>query len=177
MPPAPSKARIINQKQNIMNLGFSTKLNGKETWFVDKILEGLADKDLIKKEEYNHYHNLYVDKGYSFHYGLDSKIHTIRKDEKQRWKVDNKIHFVINNRTKNRLQFAPVLKVKIIQSIEIGNFLSDRSFVEIDGRSLSSEEIEVLAKNDGFFSVDDFWQYFDQTDFYGILIHWTDHKY
>ena len=160
-----------------MTLGFSTKLNGKETCFVDKILEGLADKNMITPTKYNYYHNLYVNKGYSFHYGLNGKIHTIRKDEKKRWKTGLKIHFVINNRTKNRLQFAPVLKVKKIQSIEIFNLFSDKSFVEIDGRRLSNEEIEILVKNDGFFSIEDFWSFFDQTHFYGSLIHWTDFKY
>ena len=47
------------------------------------------------------------------------KKHTIRKDEKDRWKVGNDIHFVINNRTKNRFQFAPITKVKSIQIIKI----------------------------------------------------------
>jgi len=160
-----------------MNLGFSTKFKGKETWFVDKILEGLVEFDLISVSEYNHYYDLYLEKGYSFHFGLDSKIHTIRKDEKNRWKVGNKIHFIINNRTKNRLQFAPVGQVKRIQLIEIGNIFNDRKYVKIDDVELSDQQIETLAKNDGFFTVDEFWDFFLMEDFSGKLIHWTNYKY
>jgi hypothetical protein len=160
-----------------MNLGFSTKISGKETWFVEKIFEGLVESDLISASEYNNYYGIYLEKGYSFHFGVDAKIHTIRKDEKNRWKVGNKIHFIINNRTKNRLQFAPVVQVKSIQLIEIGNIFNDRRFIKIDGVELIEKEIETLAENDGFFSVDDFWEYFSQTDFQGSLIHWTNHKY
>ncbi len=48
--------------------------------------------------------------------------------------------------------------------------------VLVDDRKLKIEEVNQLAINDGFNSVDDFFQYFN-TDFTGKLIHWTDLKY
>jgi hypothetical protein len=47
------------------------------------------------------------------------KIHTIRTDYPHKWKSGNKIHFVINNRTKNRFQFAPVIPCTRTQDIQI----------------------------------------------------------
>ncbi|OXA76380.1 hypothetical protein B0A58_07345 [Flavobacterium branchiophilum NBRC 15030 = ATCC 35035] len=47
------------------------------------------------------------------------KIHTIREDKNDRWKVGNKIDFFINARQKNMFRFAPVLPVVNTQKIEI----------------------------------------------------------
>ena len=38
------------------------------------------------------------------------------------------------------------------------------------------EEIELLAKHDGFNSMEDFFKWFDK-DFKGKIIHWTDFRY
>lgn len=160
-----------------MTLGFSTKINGKETLFVDQILEGLAQNGLIDDIAYTECVDAYQDAGYTFSWMSEMKLHTIRQDPKKRWKVGNKIHFVINNRTKKRLQFAPVLPALRIQEIDIQNLFNDRIQVTVDGKELSKPEIETLAKNDGFFSVDDFWNFFKGSDFTGVLIHWTDCYY
>ncbi|WZL88291.1 hypothetical protein VS868_11860 [Salinimicrobium sp. 3283s] len=100
------------------------------------------------------------------------KAHTIREDSKDLWKAGRDIHFVINNRTKQRFQFAPVVKCVSVQKVEI-SFMND---VLVDGRELSFNEIEVLAKNDGFDSVEDFFSWFNK-DFTGKIIHWTNLKY
>lgn len=99
------------------------------------------------------------------------KVHTIRKDTKNRWKAGRDIHFVINNRTPNRLQFAPALPVIATQHIAI----QDQK-VWVDARLLGESEIETLAKNDGFDSVSDFFQWFEG-DFEGKIIHWTNILY
>ena len=106
---------------------------------------------------------------------LKPKPHTIRQDKKDRWKVGNKVHFYINARTKNQFQFAPVLEVKSIQKIYINPF-AEVCRVCVDGKWISNEVLEQLAINDGFNSIDDFFQYFNNY-FTGKLIHWTDLKY
>lgn len=103
------------------------------------------------------------------------KIHTIRADQKNRWRVGKPIHFVIHNRTPLRFQFAPVLPVKAIQSIQI-SWIDGGAMVTIDGEPLRMGEMELLAKNDGFQSTSDFFKYFNQ-DFEGKIIHWTDFVY
>lgn len=158
-----------------MVLSFSTKIDGKPSFFVEKIIK----KMIVERE----LADILLSKS---SYSIDDdailkcypKIHTIRTDKKDRWKVGNKIHFVINNRTKNRLQFAPVIPVKFIQEIEITYWMGcgDYPAVTIDGQSLKNREVEILAQNDGFDSVEDFFKYFD-SDFTGKIIHWTDYSY
>jgi hypothetical protein len=52
----------------------------------------------------------------------------------------------------------------------------DRVNVVVDGIILDKSEVELLARNDGFESVEDFFKWFDN-DFEGWIIHWTDKKY
>ena len=80
-------------------------------------------------------------------------------------------------------RFAPVLPVISIQRVfmtylpQCGNGFQ----VSIGGRELNPFEIEVLAVNDGFDSVEEFENYFisvmKDDEFSGKLIHWTDFKY
>ena len=109
---------------------------------------------------------------------LNPKIHTIRQDLKNRWKADNKIHPVYNNRTKNQFQFAPTFQCKGIQTIEIKHHGTSKeiSRIIVDGRDLLLTEIYTLALNDGFDNVMDFFKWFD-TDFKGKIIHFTDFNY
>ena len=102
------------------------------------------------------------------------KLHTIRWDEKGRWKVGNKIHFSTGARTGNYNCFKEG-KCTGTQQIEIRN----RS-VYIEGRelSLTTDKIEWLAINDGFDCIEDFWAWFDQySPFSGKIIHWTEMRY
>lgn len=129
------------------------------------------------------------DEGYYTHLNLHPKFHTIRPDPHNRWRPGTKIHFVINNRTKDRFQFAPVIEVKSVQEIEITRHgpLAEIPMtmkyhrvgmkVVIDGGLVDGYEmLEFLALNDGFNSVEDFLKYFNY-DFSGKIIHWTDLKY
>ncbi|MEO1263559.1 MAG: hypothetical protein AAFZ15_32405 [Bacteroidota bacterium] len=145
------------------------------TYFVEKIWRGIADKKLS-------------DDGYGkWLYGANlpdvavtsvkPKIHTIRLDKNNLWKPGRDIHFVINNRTPKRYQFAPVLKCISVQEIEIKNLFSDQMGVSIDGDFLQDCEVEDLAFNDGFDSANDFYDFFKGGDFKGKLIHWTDCEY
>ena len=159
-----------------MTLGFSTTINNKPTYFVEKIWTSLGyDIQTAKIRD------MIFDCPIWFNpEPMKPKKHTIRKDEKDRWKVGNDIHFVINNRTKNRFQFAPITKVKSIQKIEIviRGVKNERPInVYIDGKIIGlGNGLEELAINDGFDSLDEFYDYF-KDGFVGKLIHWTDARY
>ncbi len=170
-----------------MILSFSTRFpNGKPTYFIQKIWNGFIDQNVLNGILARGFFSEYTEKfnsNWDTKEGLHPKITTIRKDEHNRWKPGMKIHFVINNRSKNFFQFAPVIDCKSVQKIEIEytNFSKDPIIV-IDGTHFYNEKIGIdhgvkqLAQNDGFDSVDDFFEYFN-TDFTGKIIHWTDLKY
>jgi len=115
------------------------------------------------------------------------KAHTIREDKSERWKPGAKIHFVINNRQPTRFQFAPVVKCTAVQPVKITCF-SDLREVEIakslwraktTARGKPYEwdlQLQILAQNDGFDSVEDFFAWFNQ-DFIGKIIYWTRYTY
>lgn len=187
-----------------MTLGFmqnwpkSMAMQNDKTYFIAKIWMGIPQQYKSLKI-YDDYCNKHVSQ-FKAHWDdtdleIKPKLHTIRHDESERWKPGMDIHFVINSRTKDRFQFAPVVKCKSVQTIEImdsshlprvnGIVLEFPHGVEIfylayevkiDGRFLNEHEIRELAKNDGFESVEDFFKYFNK-DFKGRLIHWTNLSY
>lgn len=164
-----------------MNLGFKTHFKGKPTHFVEKVMcsliethpganhlsgeASLVDFVLTAKRK-----GLFKPGWAS---STTSKIHTIREDTKNKWKAGRDIHFAIGVRTRDYWQFAPVVKCKSIQHIKICRIFQT---VVIDDRALKWDEISELAKNDGFDSVGEFWNWFDR-DFTGKIIHWTNHRY
>ena len=103
------------------------------------------------------------------------KIHTIREDKPNRWKKNNLIHFATGVRTKNYNNFQIGICVST-QRFEI-RYYSYLFRVTIDDRTLSYGEIETLAINDGFNNVQELLDFFDNKDFEGKIIHWTDFKY
>lgn len=175
-----------------MVLGFRTKwkaenmpihMADKPTYFVEKIWQSFPDE--ITADLFSDYIEGLEAVKYDF--GMNAidmlpKLHTIRKDEKNLWKPGRYIHFVIKNRTPQRFQFAPVLKCISTQRIEItyDETICERECSEptvfIDGKFMNYEKLELLALNDGFDSIEDFFSYFN-TDFKGKIIHWTDYKY
>jgi hypothetical protein len=170
-----------------MTLSFSQNLNNKPTLFVEKIINCLH-YDLKLGSEINNY-LLFKEYGYDYAYKLvaaiqktKAKKHTIRKDVHNRWKASNDIHFAINVRTKEQLQFAPVIKCVSTQAIEIVWNYDNSSQKEtqpgvfIDGKEIDFQTLAKLAKNDGFDTVVDFLKYFN-SNFTGKIIHWTDLKY
>lgn len=170
-----------------MILPFQTKINGKTSYFVEKIWAGLE----------NHCVDSFYNEGkktgkYDFddNWSLPPKIHTIREDKTNRWQVGKMIDFYINNRTKKAFCFAPSVPIISIQSIYIHHTISSAGtplvYIEIDKRCFDTynvmdkisafKNIEKLAQNDGFDSVEDFLNYFNG-DFKGKIIHWTNFKY
>lgn len=179
-----------------MILPFSTQLNGKPTYFVEKIHKGFRLKEIIMKAAIDpsiHYPPNY---NYVAKDKLSHKIHTIREDKNERWKPGTKIDFFINCRQKNMFRFAPVLPVVSVQEIfmtrrgslleisiaKVGSYIGGNDF------QLNAKQIEELALNDGFDNYEDFSKYFiDVIEkngkatgkylFSGKIIHWTDLKY
>ena len=183
-----------------MTLSFQTKwpermgeLAGQPNYFIEKIWSGLKFDD---PREWSILHSCYLREcklktgkewgnehpniARSYH----PKLHTIRKDSGNRWKPGMDIHFVINNRTKNRFQFAPIIPCESIQKIEIrhesrwkGVLINGWPFYEENELYYTQREaMNTLALNDGFPTVEAFFDYFNE-DFEGKLIHWTDLKY
>lgn len=168
-----------------MILSFSTQLNGKPTYFVEKIHKGFRLQELNIKAAIDPAIHYTADYNFIAKDKLSHKIHTIRDDEKDRWQPGTKIDFFINCRQKNMFRFAPSITVVSVQLIEIVyytdrevllNDLPPKKRVAIDGNILKEAEILQLAQNDGFDTVEEFFEYFNE-DFTGKLIHWTDKKY
>lgn len=172
-----------------MILGFSTQINKKPTYFVERIWNSFDTQFAI--DNFQNYFD--IDEGYIFNddaISLPAKPHTIREDKTDRWKAGTKINFFINVRKKDMFCFAPVLPVVSVQKVEILWYRKDcNAFIEhkylykdrnvrvyIDGSAIKEDKIRLLAKNDGFDTVDDFFEYFKE-NFIGKLIHWTDKRY
>lgn len=165
-----------------MILGFSTKLNDKPTYFVEKIHSGLLQNDLMNGFDIGYDHNFDLDKLSS----CEPKLHTLRDDPNDRWHRGKIIDFFINVRKKDMFRFAPKLPVVSTQKIEIIYYTNDfdliyqippkRAVIIDDKKRLNENEIKQLAQNDGFDTTEDFFIYFDKC-FTGKLIHWTDLRY
>lgn len=180
-----------------MTLSFSTRwgknmgdLAGQPNYFVEKIMFSLYmenPRSIVELDKlYRKTPNTECDslleiislRKHEFH----PKLHSIREDKSNRWMPGMKIHMVINNRTRNRYQFAPLLEVESVQTIRIiregpgVEFGIGTWYVYIDDRQLTLDQIKELAWNDGFDSVPDFFDFFN-SEFTGKIIHWTNLKY
>lgn len=167
-----------------MTLAFSQKLNNKPTFFVEKIWQSLLRDgvEMNAVEFTEKFTEVLPLIGKAKIGDFPQKKHTIRKDTNNKWKAGNKIHFVINNRTKNRFQFAPIVqcvstqKITITYNEKICEKHSSEPAVFIDDKIVDYKTIEALAINDGFDNESEFFNYFKE-DFTGKIIHWTPLKY
>ena len=115
-----------------------------------------------------------------------TKNHTIREDATNRWKVLMTIHMATGVRTKHYKCFKEEVCTGV-QKIEIkwSHLYKDapRASVSVDDKCIGtytngypSGLLKVLAINDGFNSVEEFFDWF-RFDFEGKIIHWTDLRY
>jgi hypothetical protein len=166
-----------------MTLSFKTSIGGQHTHFVEKIWtgfnlgEGGYQLSFNERQEWQTKCVISSNLNPSLLAKVGIKIHTIRADPQNRWRVGMPIHFVVNNRTPQRFQFAPALPVRAIQTIKI-RWYEDHQKIDVlvDNLPLDRHQILTLAKNDGFENICDFANYFS-SDFDGIIIHWTDFVY
>ncbi|GIZ10002.1 hypothetical protein [Flavobacterium sp. UMI-01] len=176
-----------------MILPFSTQLNGKPTYFVEKIWKSLKPIDL--SEVIAEIDMKYLAPSYK-HNELKPKLHTIRLDENDLWEAGTIIDFFINCRQPNMFRFAPQIPVVSVQEIFMtrrGSMLEISiakvdSYIGDDDFQLDAFQQGDLALNDGFEDYNDFRNYFldiiekkgKETGNYwfkGKIIHWTDLKY
>jgi len=109
------------------------------------------------------------------------KIHTIREDKPNRWKPGMSIQMCYRGKNYSVLdefnKGLPHLQRCIgIQDIEI-NTTGKHAIIRIDGRQIGLAEHLLLAKNDGFEDVHEFYRWFKMVEFKGKLIHWGDFRY
>ncbi len=177
-----------------MILPFSTQMNGKPTYFVERIWEGLLTNNLLHagaslEATDRRYYEMFGKTPFNYDLKVKPKLHTIREDKSDRWKVGTKIDFFINCRQKDMFRFAPVLKVVSVQKVEImwfecfGKkivrvFIDDKSFacVNFEKEMIITGNMLELAQKDGFDTIEDFFAFFDK-DYIGKIIHWTDLRY
>ncbi len=134
-----------------MILGFKTKFPWKEpTNFKEKILEGI-------------------------------KIHTIRADPKGRWRPGMSIQMCYRGKNYSILEefnkgHLHLQKCKAVQEITI-NTIKNPAIITVDGRQLGLAEHLLLAKNDGFEDIHEFYRWFNMVEFKGKIIHWGEYRY
>lgn len=146
-----------------MNLSFTAEIDGKPSFFKEKILLSLGTVGLPD---------------------LNPKLHTIRRTRAEatgdpkapEWQQGMVIDFCISTAAGQEIPFGPKIRCTGIQNIcicAIGNSLPE---IHIDGHELDVVQIRELAVNDGFENLEDFLNYF-QGNFSGLLIHWTKKRY
>lgn len=104
------------------------------------------------------------------------KIHTMREDFGERWKVGMLIHLATGVRSKDYECFTRG-EVFSIQKVKI-DYDGGRTVpkISIDGRDIGTFETVMLAKNDGFAGITSFLEWFNKSGEYR-LIHWTKYTY
>ncbi|MXV15240.1 hypothetical protein [Hufsiella ginkgonis] len=164
-----------------MTLGFTTIMNDQPNYFVEKVWQSLFET--WPGREMSDAYSDYLLK-YTATFGrewdgtqledLQPKYHSVRRDRHHRWKPGNLIHFVVNNRTASRFQFAPALPCTSVQEIEF--IVNENKILLIDGRELSYEEKKAFALNNGFDSIARMAQN-SPKGFKGRIVHWTELRY
>ena len=105
------------------------------------------------------------------------KIHTIREDKTNRWKVGMKIHFWMGNPRNNRGQVKPhqfgTGRVSNIDRITIYPALNR---IDLDGITFTKfDYLDMIAIADGFENWPEMRQFFyPHNVFQGKLIYWND---
>lgn len=101
-----------------------------------------------------------------------TKIHTLRDDPHRRWRAGRKMHMATGVRTPHYHCFKEA-HCTAVQEVYIDP-PSGKVFVE--GRELSPGTLQKFAQNDGFDTLEAFWQWFNEPT-HKRLIHWTDLRY
>ena len=112
------------------------------------------------------------------------KIHTIRLDLKNRWRAGMKMHQSTGVRTKNYNCFREDIctgtqTIMIIRRTKHFSVYIDDVFIyntTMRESTMSTAIMKDLARNDGFDSIQAFFEWFKE-DFEGKIIHWTDLRY
>ncbi len=166
-----------------MILGFKIKFPwGEKTNFKEKILAGVgktAGAYLIPDGNGSFHDTPILIDGNVM--GYIPKIHTIRTDRPNRWKKGRTIsmcyrgknYSILDEFSKGISKLQHCTGVQTFELKTFGNF----KIITIDGRQLGLAEHFILAKNDGFEDIHQFYKWFNMVEFKGKIIHWTDFRY
>lgn len=114
------------------------------------------------------------------------KPHSFREGD--RWRPGMKIHMATGVRTPNYEQFnkdwkhaqtvVSTQKVEILTTHEIPGilFYDEKPGEETKARFIYGKGLEIIAKKDGFDTVEDFLKFFHH-HWFGQIVHWTDLRY
>jgi hypothetical protein len=173
-----------------MNIPFMQEFTwGDKTYFIEQLWNMCMNHNIFDIETSNKYHGfcneieLYYDYEYSFE---NEKLHTIRHIS-DRFKPGIKVQpYIWTGKPYRSKQFYFMPQIELIskQKIEIKyiNLNSDYPVIWIDNKiflyfnSHDLKILEVLSKNDGFNSIEQFFKYFNK-DFIGEIRHFTTLKY
>lgn len=111
------------------------------------------------------------------------KVHTIRDDKQNRWKVGNKIHFWLGNPRNARGKTKPyqfgIGEVSRVETIRMKfaiqeDWQQDIVYIGNDIVLKSIDELNALAENDGFENWFQMKNWFDNEDkqYFGKIIFW-----
>lgn len=108
-----------------------------------------------------------------------TKIHSIRAGH--RWRAGMSIQFYQDNRSKNMRKFMEDGVCKSTQRVFM-TFIHHQLEISIDDEYQYIPRMELLAKHDGFESLEDFTNFFfpegcKHDSFSGQIIHWTNFQY
>lgn len=102
-----------------------------------------------------------------------TKIHTIRHDPHNRWKVGNSIQCAYYGpKMKYECFYEDFCKSVLPIKIEYFNDEGTLPKIWLDHKLLNYDEVQELTLNDGFDTTVDFFKWFNN-DFKGVLINWT----
>jgi hypothetical protein len=155
------------------------RIGGKPTNFKPKLWQGFAQLDLnnLMEAEYLKYLLKLSKEDIDLIGHVGSKITTIRRDKENLYHPGTVIEFYDDAGN----ELAPPMKCVSTQGIYIkwfsryGDWMGD-TLTFVDSIALRGKEVELIAQNDGFDRVEDFFTYFNK-DFKGKIIHWTNLKY
>lgn len=166
-----------------MTIPFSTHINGKPTFFVEKIIKSIEENETTNFDV--KWMMKLVNSGlfdFDKYDNVQPKIHTIRDDVHNRFRPGVIIDGFINSRTKKMLRIMP--RVPIISTQKVFMTYNFNDVIEISVNDKYICNTLEFAQNDGFETWEDFFNFFypkimaNPDKFYkGKIIHWTDLKY
>lgn len=115
------------------------------------------------------------------------KLHTLREDKKDVFKVGSQLHMATGIRTKKYFCFDDTKGVVSKQKILIVYYPAKHGLaISVNRKKMKPEQIRMLIANDGFDTRNDFINWFfpedkngkcKRTIWSGNIIHWTSYKY
>lgn len=170
-------------------LEFTFEIEGVKTRFAEKVFRCLHYGTALNKA----IHGLILNEGFDLN-NLDNytpKLHTIRRDKEDVLHPGLEVELVFRSKGREHMKFGALTKIESTQNFIVkylrkrgetkaqifvdGVLIGETIWVHCQLKNCSST-LEALIRNDGFDSVNSFFEWFSE-DFSGKIIHWTGLKY